>query len=95
MIAVHRWLEGTGRDVVIVASLNESTYANYEIGFPRGGRWFEAFNSDVYDHWVNPEVAGNGGQIEAGGAALHGFPASAALVIPANGVLLFALDAGD
>ena len=95
VIAVHRWLEGVGRDVIIVASLNDSTYHNYEIGFPRGGRWFEAFNSDVYDHWVNPEVAGNGGRIDAVGAVLHGFPASAALVIPANGVLLFTLDAGD
>ena len=72
-------------------SLSDTTYANYEIGFPRGGHWFEAFNSDVYDHWVNPLVAGNGGQIDAGGTALHGFPASAALVIPANGVLLFTL----
>jgi 1,4-alpha-glucan branching enzyme len=95
VIAVHRWLEGSRRDVIIVASLNDTTYRNYEIGFPRGGRWFEAFNSDVYDHWVNPGVAGNGGQIDAIGAALHGFPASAALVIPANGVLLFTLDAGD
>jgi 1,4-alpha-glucan branching enzyme len=95
VIAVHRWLEGTGRDVVIVASLHEATYTNYEIGFPRAGRWLEGFNSDAYDHWINPEVAGNRGQIDAGGAPLHGFPASAALVIPANGVLLFTLDAED
>jgi 1,4-alpha-glucan branching enzyme len=95
VIAIHRWLEGTGRDVVIVASLHEATYTHYEIGFPRAERWIEAFNSDVYDHWINPEVAGNRGQINATGAALHGFPASAALVIPANGVLLFTLDAGD
>jgi 1,4-alpha-glucan branching enzyme len=95
VIAVHRWLEGAGRDVIIVASLNEATYYNYQIGFPRGGRWLEAFNSDVYDHWVNPRVAGNGGQVYAGSIPLHGFPASAALVIPANGVLLFTLDAGD
>jgi 1,4-alpha-glucan branching enzyme len=95
VIAVHRWLEGTGRDVVIVAGLHEATYTNYEIGFPRAGRWIEAFNSDAYDHWINPEVAGNRGQIDATGAALHGFPASAALAIPANGVLLFTLDAGD
>jgi 1,4-alpha-glucan branching enzyme len=95
VIAIHRWLEGTGRDVIIVASLKETTYTNYEIGFPRGGRWLEAFNSDVYDHWVNPWVAGNGGQVYAGSRPLHGFPTSAPLVIPANGVLLFTLDAGD
>jgi 1,4-alpha-glucan branching enzyme len=95
VIAIHRWLEGTGLDVIIVASLSETTYCNYEIGFPRGGRWLEAFNSDVYDHWVNPWVAGNGGQVYAGSIPLHGFPTSAALVIPANGVLLFTLDTGD
>ena len=90
VIAIHRWLEGTGDDVVIVMSLNDATYYNYQIGFPRGGAWVEAFNSDVYDHWVNPLVAGNGGQIVASGPGLHGFSASASLVIPANGVLLFA-----
>jgi 1,4-alpha-glucan branching enzyme len=95
VIAIHRWLAWAGRDVVIVASLSETTYYGYGIGFPRGGRWLEAFNSDVYDHWVNPWVAGNGGQVYAGSYPLHGFPASAALVIPANGVLLFTVDAGD
>jgi 1,4-alpha-glucan branching enzyme len=95
VIAIHRWLEGTGRDVVVVASLSETTYYDYRIGFPRGGPWFEAFNSDVYDHWVNPWVAGNGGKIDAVETALHGFAASARLAIPANGVLLFTLDSGD
>jgi 1,4-alpha-glucan branching enzyme len=95
VIAIHRWLEGTGRDVIVVVSLNETTQYNYSLGFPRSGLWFESFNSDVYDHWVNPWVAGNGGQIEANGPPLHGFTASAALVIPANGVLLFTVDRGD
>ena len=90
VIAIHRWLEGSGDDVVIVMSLNDQTYYGYRIGFPRGGAWREDFNSDVYDHWVNPWVAGNGGGIAAGGPGLHGFSASAALVIPANSVLLFA-----
>jgi 1,4-alpha-glucan branching enzyme len=61
---------------------------------PCGGNWREAFNSDVYDHWVNPWVAGNGGQINANGSALHGFPTSAALVVPANSVLLLTIDSG-
>ena len=89
VIAIHRWLEGTGDDVVIVMSLSDATYYNYRIGFPRGGAWREAFNSDVYDHWVNPWVAGNGGGVVAGGPGMHGFSASAGLVIPANSVLLF------
>jgi 1,4-alpha-glucan branching enzyme len=95
VIAIHRWLEGTGRDIVAVVSLNETTQYNYQLGFPRSGLWVESFNSDVFDHWVNPLVAGNGGQIQAAGPPMHGFSASAVLVIPANGVLLFTVDRGD
>ncbi len=65
ILAFHRWIEGIGRDVVVVASLNESTFDQYELGFPQSGHWFEVFNSDYYDHFPNPWVAGNGGAIEA------------------------------
>jgi 1,4-alpha-glucan branching enzyme len=92
VVAFHRWVEGVGQDVVVVASLSESTYSGYRVGFPGGGRWREAFNSDVYDHWVNPQVAGNGGGVWAGGPPLHGLPASADLVLPANGLLVFTRD---
>ena len=95
LLAFHRWLDGIGRDVVVVVSLNESTWWNYELGFPGGGQWLEVFNSDVYDNWVNPQVAGNGGQIQANGGPLNGLPASATIVIPANGIVVFARDAGD
>jgi 1,4-alpha-glucan branching enzyme len=92
VIAFHRWLEGSGQDVVVVATLSETTWYGYAIGFPLAGRWVEAFNSDVYDNWVNPIVAGNGGGIIASDAPLHGFNASALIVIPANGVVVFARD---
>jgi len=95
VIAFHRWLEGTGKDVIVVATLAETTWYNYTIGFPYSGPWVEVFNSDVYDNWVNPVVAGNGGGIVASGGPLHGFGASASVVIPANGVVVFARDAGD
>jgi 1,4-alpha-glucan branching enzyme len=90
VIAFHRWLEGTGQDVIVVATLAESTWYNYGIGFPLAGQWREVFNSDVYDNWVNPIVAGNGGGIFASGPPLHGFQASANIVIPANGFVVFA-----
>ncbi len=90
VVAFHRWEEGLGHDVVVVVSLNESTFYGYQLGFPGGGWWREVFNSDVYDHWVNPWVAGNGGGIDANGGSLHGLPASAAIVIPANSILVFA-----
>ena len=95
VLAFQRWVAGVGRDVVVVASLNESTYRGYQIGFPGPGRWLEVFNSDVYDNWVNPIATGNGGGVSADGGPLHGLPNSASLVIPANGFVVFARDAGD
>ena len=89
VIAYHRWREGSGDDVIVVASFSEATWTRYRLGFPAGGFWKERFNSDVYDHWVNPQVAGNGGGVFEG-RALHGFTASAEIVIPANGVVVFA-----
>jgi len=90
VVAFHRWLEGTGQDVIVAATLSESTWYNYGIGFPSAGTWREVFNSDVYDNWVNPIVAGNGGGISASGPPLHGFQTSARIVIPANGFVVFA-----
>jgi 1,4-alpha-glucan branching enzyme len=90
VIAFHRWLEGSGNDVIVVATLAESTWFNYSLGFPFPGRWAEVFNSDVYDNFVNPIVAGNGGGVTATGGPLHGFQASTEVVIPANGVVVFA-----
>jgi 1,4-alpha-glucan branching enzyme len=92
VIAFHRWLEGTGQDVIVVATLAESTWYNYAIGFPFPGRWTETFNSDAYDNFVNTIVAGNGGAILASGLPLHGFQASANIVIPANGFVVFTRD---
>jgi 1,4-alpha-glucan branching enzyme len=94
VIAFHRWLD-TGDDVIVVATLAETTWYDYAIGFPFPGPWVEVFNSDVYDHWINPMVAGNGGGIWASGGPLHGFSASANIVIPANGMVVFARDSGN
>lgn len=95
VIAMHRWLPGMRRDVVVVASLNEHTFDNYNIGFPGGGHWNEVFNSDVYDHWFNPNAQGNLGGVSADGSARDGMPVSAALTLPANSLLVFARDWGD
>jgi 1,4-alpha-glucan branching enzyme len=97
VIAMHRWLPGVGRDVVVVASLNESTFYNrsYRLGFPDGGHWNEVFNSDIYDQWLNPNAHGNAGGVTAGGPSWDGFPISAEITLPANSVLVFARDQGD
>lgn len=90
VLAFHRWLEAAGEDVVVAVSLREEIWWSYELGFPMAGEWLEVFNSDVYDDWVNPRAAGNGGRIFVNGPPLHGFQASAAIVIPANAVVVFA-----
>jgi len=90
VLAFHRWLDGTGQDVIVVVSLAETTWWNYTLGFPIAGFWYEVFNSDVYDNWVNPWVAGNGTGVQASGVPMHGFTTSASVVIPANGVVVFA-----
>jgi 1,4-alpha-glucan branching enzyme len=97
VIAMHRWVPGVGRDIVVVASSNESTFYNYgyRLGFPERGHWKEVFNSDVYDQWVNPNVQGNPGGITADGPARDGLPTSAAITLPANSILVFAGDQGD
>jgi 1,4-alpha-glucan branching enzyme len=95
VVAIQRWVEGTGRDVIVVASLNESTLYGFRIPMPNSGTWHEVFNSDVYENWVNPAVAGNGGGVRAAGGAMHGLPYSAGLTLPANSVIVLARDLGD
>jgi 1,4-alpha-glucan branching enzyme len=90
VLAFHRWVEGEGDDVMVVIHLSTYTRFGYRIGFPSGGQWHEVFNSDVYENWVNPNVVGNGGKIVAEPQPLHDFDHSAALVLPANSVLVFA-----
>jgi 1,4-alpha-glucan branching enzyme len=97
VIAMHRWLPNIGRDVVVVASLNENTFYNYSyhIGFPGGGHWNEVFNSDVYDQWFNPNAQGNPSGVSANGPAWDGMPTSGGITLPANSLLVFARDWGD
>lgn len=89
VIAMHRWQNNGSEDLVIVATLSETTFWEYQLGFPRAGYWREVFNSDYYDHLPNPQTAGNGGGIHAGAGAVHGLAYSASIVLPANAVLVF------
>jgi 1,4-alpha-glucan branching enzyme len=90
VLAFQRWVEGEGQDVLVVAHLATYHRFEYRIGFPAGGEWQEAFNSDVYEAWVNPNVAGNGGRVLAEPTSHDGLSFSAALVLPENSILVFA-----
>jgi 1,4-alpha-glucan branching enzyme len=90
VLVFHRWVEGEGHDVLVIAHLSTFHRFDYRIGVPGGGAWHEIFNSDVYESWVNPNVAGNGGGVFADGQAMHDFAHSAAFVLPANSLLVFA-----
>jgi Alpha amylase, C-terminal all-beta domain len=63
---IQRWVPGVGEDLVIVASFANRTWFGYQIGFPRGGRWLEVFNSEAYDTYF-PQ--GNRGEAQAHGGA--------------------------
>jgi 1,4-alpha-glucan branching enzyme len=87
ILVFHRWLEGSGQDVVVVASLNDWTFPAYEVPWPGGGRWREIFNSDSYDDYA---PTGNGGAIEAWWSPRDQMPATARITIPSNTILVFA-----
>jgi 1,4-alpha-glucan branching enzyme len=89
---MHRWVEGVGRDVVVVASLNESTLDGYPVEMPHAGPWHEVFNSDFYDHFPNPWVVGNAGAISAEDPPGRAYPYTARIRVPANGAVVFARD---
>ena len=89
VLAFHRWVEGQSHDVMVIVHLAPFHRFGYRIGFPSGGNWREAFNSDVYENWVNPGVVGNGGQVIANAHPMHDFAFSAELVLPANSLLIF------
>lgn len=47
VVGFHRWQNGGAKDdVVVVANFANTSYASYNLGFPRGGTWKVRFNSD-------------------------------------------------
>lgn len=90
VLAFHRWMDGSGEDVVVLGSLSESNHHSYQIGMPQDGAWREVFNSDAYEAAADHRTFGNGGAINADGSPMHDMPASARVAIPANGVVVFA-----
>ncbi len=47
LIGFHRWQNGGAKDdVVVIANFANTSYASYNLGFPRAGTWKVRFNSD-------------------------------------------------
>jgi 1,4-alpha-glucan branching enzyme len=47
VIGYHRWANGgAGDDVIVLANFSNTSFPNYRIGLPRGGKWRVRFNSD-------------------------------------------------
>jgi 1,4-alpha-glucan branching enzyme len=90
VIVLHRWIEGEGRDVVVVANLAEQPKLDYAIGLPFAVDWLELLNSDVYDNFPNQAPVGNDGRVRSWSEPLDGFSARAAIAIPANGIIVLA-----
>ncbi len=72
---------------MVVVSFSNADFADYEIGFPQPGVWYEILNSqaDVY----GGSGLGNGGSIETVPVANDGFADSASIVVPKMSVLVF------
>ncbi len=88
VLVMHRWVDGEGDDIVVIASLDEQPKHGYWLGLPFAGAWREVFNSDVYDNFPNAGAIGNGGSVQAWEAPLDGFVATASVTLPANGVIV-------
>ncbi len=73
--------------VLCIANLTPVPRYDYRVGFPTGGRWREALNTDAVE-WGGSGV-GNLGGVEAEPFPWHGRPYSAPLTLPPLGVLWF------
>jgi 1,4-alpha-glucan branching enzyme len=89
VIALHRWIDWAGDDVLLVLNFQETNRYGYRVGFPLPGAWTEVFNSDFYDGFPNAGVVGNGGGVSAQAFGWNGMPASAEIALPANGFVVF------
>ena len=85
------WLrfDGEGQQLAVAVNFSSEPWTQHRIGLPAPGTWTEIFNSDraIYD---GTGTHGNDGQITAHPDSYHGFPASATIVIPPLGAVVFA-----
>jgi 1,4-alpha-glucan branching enzyme len=76
--------------LVFACNFTPQPHPAYRIGFPEAGLHREIFNSDA--EAFGGSNMGNGGAVMAGDTPSHGRPASAEIVIPPLGVVVFKPD---
>ncbi len=69
-----------GACVLVALNFTPVPRHRYRLGVPRAGAWREIFNSD--SSYYGGGDLGNGGGVEARGAAHHGFPACVEITLP-------------
>lgn len=88
VLGFHRWDQGGDLDdTVVIANFSNNSFADYAIGFPRGGRWSVRFNSDSAYYGSD---YGNFGSSEVFTTpqGLHGLNHQASVAIAPYSVLL-------
>jgi 1,4-alpha-glucan branching enzyme len=73
--------------LVFVCNFTPTPHKRYRLGFPEAGLYREIFNSDA--EMFGGSNMGNGGVVNVEGRPSHGRPASAELIIPPLGVVVF------
>jgi 1,4-alpha-glucan branching enzyme len=73
--------------LIFACNFTPTPHLQYRIGFPEPGVHREIFNSDA--KMFGGSNLGNGGTINAEGTPSHGRPASAEIVLPPLGVVVF------
>jgi 1,4-alpha-glucan branching enzyme len=77
-----------GQELAIAVNFSSEPWTRYRVGLPHAGVWTEIFNSDsgAYD---GSGSFGNLGQVVAREEGLNGYPASATIVVPPLGAVIF------
>ncbi len=89
LIAYHRWDQGgAGDDVIVLINMSDRRFDDYQIGFPRAGRWKVRFNSD-WNGYSNDFSNTPSLDTEAYAGGEDGLPAHGSLAIgPYSAVIL-------
>jgi 1,4-alpha-glucan branching enzyme len=92
--SVFAWLRCAPDEppIAVVSNFTPVPRQNYRIGLPHPGRWREVLNTDAVAY--GGSGLGNQGAIHAEPQPLHGFPASAEILVPPLASVYFAWQPG-